>query len=212
MTVMLPTEEAWFRKLLTETVVWCTGLPIENEPVEDSGIKRRRLLGTRAGELNRRAFLSNAPQFWKTFQHRRARRLFAKARLETIAPLHNQLRSAFLKSQPFLPGQSVDERALIVRSVVTARGERLRLEGRYPATPIEHFADGKLLLFAPEETLSDGAATYASKGFFDVDNIPPWDTWVCYFERYVVSWVPPRLVALANAGIDANPEQCISWG
>jgi hypothetical protein len=44
-----------------------------------------------------------------------------------------------------------------------------------------------------------------------IDNIPPWDTWICFLEQYLVSWVPPQLRDLANDGIDANPEQCILW-
>ncbi len=50
-----------------------------------------------------------------------------------------------------------------------------------------------------------------TKGFFDVNNVPPWDTWVCYLDRYLVSWVPPVLEELASAGIRVNPEECIQW-
>ncbi len=49
-------------------------------------------------------------------------------------------------------------------------------------------------------------------------NVPPWDTRVCYVvehaERhrsYLIGWVPPQLVAVADAGIDVNPEVCILW-
>jgi hypothetical protein len=28
---------------------------------------------------------------------------------------------------------------------------------------------------------------------------------------YLVAWVPPQLLALAQAGIDANSERCIRW-
>jgi hypothetical protein len=31
------------------------------------------------------------------------------------------------------------------------------------------------------------------------------------FEEYLVSWVPPQLLELANAGVEVNPEQCILW-
>ena len=88
----------------------------------------------------------------------------------------------------------------------------------------EQFPDlrgGKLLLYFPDEDLSDGAAEVESKGFFDVYNAPPWDTWVAYFEEkggaskidrnYLLAYVPQKLVSLANAGIDVNPEECIQW-
>ncbi len=69
----------------------------------------------------------------------------------------------------------------------------------------------KILLYAPEENLADGAAKYSSKGFFDVDNVPPWDTWLTFSNGILLSWVPELLVGLAQNGIDANPEGCIRW-
>ena len=51
--------------------------------------------------------------------------------------------------------------------------------------------------------------------------MPPWDTWVAYLRdarsiesddtEYLVAWVPPKFVALADEGISVNPEQCIQW-
>ncbi len=73
------------------------------------------------------------------------------------------------------------------------------------------------MYFYPASSLSDGAAEDTSSGFFDADNQPPWDTWVTYepvsgVERgRILCWVPGSLVSLADAGIEANPEQCIVW-
>ena len=66
-------------------------------------------------------------------------------------------------------------------------------------------------MYAPEENLADGAAEYASFGFFDVDNVPPWDTWISMFEKYLISWVPAPLIGMVQEGLDVNPEQCILW-
>ena len=52
--------------------------------------------------------------------------------------------------------------------------------------------------------------------------MPPWDTWVDYCKdeqsnidsfdsEYLIAWVPPEFVGLANEGIAVNPEQCIQW-
>src|SRR5262249_48125813 len=114
----------------------------------------------------------------------------------------------------------------------------LRQEQRYPAQPAASLAGGRLVLFAPDESLFDGAAEDATRGFFDVNNMPGWDTWICYLEdtqriaehrqqwlaagaptayppvdydAYLVSWVPPRLLDLVSTGIDVNPEGCITW-
>ena len=46
--------------------------------------------------------------------------------------------------------------------------------------PIGGLSGGRLVACMPEVNLCDGAAEYSSEGYFDVDNIPPWDTWVWY--------------------------------
>jgi hypothetical protein len=70
---------------------------------------------------------------------------------------------------------------------------------------------GKLLLYEPLETVSDGAAEAASRGFFDVEDAPPWDTWFLYSNGAIYSWVPNSMIPFAQAGIDANPVDCIHW-
>jgi hypothetical protein len=125
--------------------------------------------------------------------------------------LAHQLRSPVLdpgcKRLPEIRPKQVS----VVESVANRRAEQLRLKQRYPSDIANDLQGGRLLLYSPDENLCDGAAQYSSKGFFDVDNIPPWDTWVCFFEQYLVSWVPPQLLELANIGIEVNPEQCILW-
>jgi hypothetical protein len=71
-------------------------------------------------------------------------------------------------------------------------------------------------------------AEAVSEGFFDVNNIPPCDTWVWMVRNirtfkyadgeqgeteanYLVSWVPPDFIPLATRGVEANPEECIRW-
>jgi hypothetical protein len=81
--------------------------------------------------------------------------------------------------------------------------------------------NGKLLLFYPDGSLSDGAAEPASRGFFDNDNLPASDTWVYYGtdgsgsrnfdQNFLVSWIPGQFVPLVNGGIEVNPEGCIEW-
>jgi hypothetical protein len=70
---------------------------------------------------------------------------------------------------------------------------------------------GRILLYIPQENLADGAAQVSSGGFYDADNVPPWDVWVGFSNSALVSWVPPTLIEVAQMGIDANPENCIRW-
>jgi hypothetical protein len=69
----------------------------------------------------------------------------------------------------------------------------------------------RLLIYQPLETVDDGAAEASSKGFFDVSDAPPWDTWLFYSNGTILSLVPGSFVGAAQAGIDANPVDCIHW-
>lgn len=170
----------------------------------------------------------------------------------------NNLRSPLLRPDSVDLDGGFSERQACVAGVVEERARLLRAEGRAPESLANDLAGGRLLLFAPDETLSDGAAYYGSRGFFDsgnTGNVPPWDAWVLYVEdepstweasedgiawrrgrwsyepplaptpftdfyvlypmphrtSYLVSWVPPELIPLAQAGIVVNPESCIEW-
>lgn len=70
---------------------------------------------------------------------------------------------------------------------------------------------GRLLVYFPAENVEDGASRAASSGFFDPYDAPPWDAWVHYAEGVLISWVPEGFVTRAQAGIDANPVDCIHW-
>jgi hypothetical protein len=200
-----------FRTRLSETAAWCMRHSIESNPVESIEARERRKLGAKAGEFAKKSVQTNGPKFWKSYLLRRALRLYAEAKLYELIPLAKQLRSPLLQPVPFESGQSSAARAKIVETLADKRADQLRIEQRYPSTLLPDPGAGRLLLYAPDENLCDGAAQSSSKGFFDVDNIPPWDTWVCFVDRYLVSWVPPQLLDLANQGVDANPEQCILW-
>ena len=168
--------------------------------------------------------------------------IFRKRLAETIAWCHGRsvrrLRTPSLKPATLL-SQYVDvdssglllwgspstrEREATVNSLANRRTHRLADIERRLSRPPDDLGHGRLLLFDPDGTLSDGAATPESDGFFDGDNVPAWDTWVWYagdrnfsqggwtmFASYLVAWVPPQLLELADAGIRVNPEECIRW-
>ena len=203
---------------LSEAIAWCSGQSLHCNPAESPEIQRRRKLGEKAAELSGQAWRLAWNNPLKYILRLRAERLFKEAQPRSIPPaLARQLRSKILDpgwySEPdrrmFPPDRPAQ--VAIVEAVVSRRAVQLRKNGHYPSTIEIGLQGGRLLLYAPNENLFDGAAEYSSRGFFDVDNIPPWDTWICFFDEYVVSWVPPQLLELANAGIEVNPEQCILW-
>jgi hypothetical protein len=112
--------------------------------------------------------------------------------------------------------------------VCLERSGRLRSSGKRNLPPVSDLAGGRLLAYFPDDNLFDGTAEAESHGFFDVNNIPPYDTWVCMVRNvrafafadgakgememnYLVAWVPPDFIQLANGGIEVDPEKCILW-
>jgi len=125
----------------------------------------------------------------------------------------------------------LESRGTQVFGIAAERERQLWKLGLISLEPVTDLRDGRLLAFDPDGILSDGAASLESRGFFDSDNVPPCDTWVDYiyeeayghriatapwsqwvpFESYLVAWVPPQLLELADAGISVIPEQCVVW-
>lgn len=111
-----------------------------------------------------------------------------------------------------------------VRDVQRIRNAILSQRGVLPSYDSISLPDeGCMLVYFPENNLADGAARVCSNGYFDDDNIPPWDTWIAYFEepvrengwmgdtQYLIAWVPKIFVETVDIGIWANPEKCIQW-
>jgi hypothetical protein len=119
------------------------------------------------------------------------------------------------------------QRQQLVEQIAEARATLLEKHGLARFSLAKRLNGGRLLAFTPDGTLQDGAATLATDGFLDDDNIPPWDTWIWYVindpvstpefwsgtvtDSYLLSWVPDSLIKVVDAGIDVNPEECIRW-
>jgi hypothetical protein len=101
-----------------------------------------------------------------------------------------------------------------MRLLLDARSIRLEQD----ITPVRCYEDlkgGKLLAYFPDETLWDGASEVASMEFFDVLDVPAWDTWVGLFTEqgrdFMVSYIPESFINFAQDGIDINCVSCIEW-
>ena len=131
------------------------------------------------------------------------------------------LRMLPLSTAPFFFALPPADQAALVADLVAARRLRIHTGAGLHTDAIESPDDGKLLLFYPDGSLSDGAAEAASRGFFDNYNLPASDTWVYYGtdgsgsrnfdQNFLVSWIPRQFVPLVNDGITVNPEGCIEW-
>lgn len=113
------------------------------------------------------------------------------------------------------------DRAAMVRWLCV---DRARLDSNVrsalPAGARNDLDEGDLLLYLPDQQLADGAAEQASNGFFDMDNTPPWDSWVALVRDsradvssrdQLICYVPAKLRDFVQRGIDVNPEGCIAW-
>jgi hypothetical protein len=123
-----------------------------------------------------------------------------------------------LRSVSLKPWILEANRQSTVRSVISSRSRHLR-DVPGPGG-VDALAGGRPLVYFPDLQLADGAAEQATMGFFDVDNTPPWDTWVALLRGnalgpsiadQLVCWIPPSFISLVERGIGVNPEGCIDW-
>jgi hypothetical protein len=148
-------------------------------------------------------------------------------RLGKVSIPPESLRNSELRPPAFGMVPDTGERCRWVERI-GGRREELLARRCYGLRPLagdaraSDLAGGRLLLFYPDETLSDGAAELSSYGLFDFDNEPPWDALVWYvpsdrwpeddrLTSFGVYWIPPQLLDLADAGVQVNPEACIRW-
>ncbi|MGB2642636.1 MAG: hypothetical protein WBG02_14805 [Candidatus Acidiferrum sp.] len=141
-----------------------------------------------------------------------AESLFAAANPGSIdPPLRQLLRSAAFRSYAASLFQPGENRTELVERLAEQRVSLLREINAYPPEVSSDLAGGRLLVYEPDFNVVDGASQYTSKGYFDEQDAPPWDTWVCYFDRHLISWVPASLLGLVQAGIEVNPVDCIRF-
>jgi hypothetical protein len=137
--------------------------------------------------------------------------------------------SEFPRSNALHPRHFQANRKSLVWWVAADRELALKTQVPVTAERIE----GRVLLYAPDETVVDGASEAASDGFFNWEDEPPWDLWLGwvvqlrYFapppdstqtgpqnrraREYLVCWIPRSLVETADKGVEVNPVACIEW-
>ena len=86
---------------------------------------------------------------------------------------------------------------------------------------------GRMLVMRPNDTLSDGLSKQITRGFFDVNNLPPPMLTVALVDcpefyrpdkdiilqqdYYILSYIPKSFVPMVHEAINTNPEECILW-
>jgi hypothetical protein len=81
-------------------------------------------------------------------------------------------------------------------------------------------AMGGMLAFNLDACFFDGAVSAETQGFFDDEDLPPWDTWIAYTERHgageagenvLVSWMPESYRQLAERAIAVHMCNAYAW-
>jgi hypothetical protein len=74
---------------------------------------------------------------------------------------------------------------------------------------------GRILRHSLRETTYSCTTQDISGGFFDSQDLPPWDLWVAIHggesAPTLLSWIPDILIERANAGTEASAEECFDW-
>lgn len=120
-------------------------------------------------------------------------------------------------------GSRTDDAARLERlvpQVCEARRRCLAAKGD-PVHSGDWRADGRLLLYSPSDSLSEGYSAVVSDGVFDVCDCPGFGLWVDFLRPApqqsvhvcgtLVAYVPSGLIPLVDQGIDGNSTACIAW-
>lgn len=70
---------------------------------------------------------------------------------------------------------------------------------------------GKWLCFDPSSTMYDELAEEESLGFFDSDDVPPPEFWVCIDNDLLISFIPSKFLDVANLGVDCCISGSLFW-
>jgi len=203
-----------FKLPIQDAIRWCAQLALMSQDLDSPAVSQRRTLLVEANRLwdEARQVAKSGWVKWNirdTVQWEAAQKILAEV-IDSSKPIVSKLRSSQLR-----PGFPVDryksesDWSVAVEELIVKRSGMLTQGWNQQVA--EYAKGGRILLYFPEENLACGAAQVGSGGFYDEDNVPPWDIWVGFFDGALLSWVPPALVEVAQMGIDVNPENCIQW-
>lgn len=151
----------------------------------------------------------------KLFQRRQAETMVWCNLRASIADPVGSLRTHALRPRTSLEAVPIRDRRSFVEILGDARAAMLQ-EARIPIpsrVPLK--SDGRVLYYQYESSTRDTGAPHFSKGFFNLDDAPPWDSWIYYNAEpghsFLLSWVPCALIEIANQGLLSNSDQCICW-
>jgi hypothetical protein len=115
----------------------------------------------------------------------------------------------------FRPNSLAGSRKSVVQSVIAKRSQRLRSKHEVIKSGKWSQA-GRLIACRPDLNLSEGAMLVATAGYFDYEELPPYDTWVGFvfepnFMSFLISWVPDAYIHVVAEGLAVSSTECAIW-
>jgi len=180
------------------------------------------------GWMEHDGLLLTPPQFVFAFRLRLAETItFCAGRDLPLRSLELEPRTLIgrLSNQEWPYSRDIDWPGMVMQLAITRR-RLLERSGKAPSRPASSVAGGRLLVLDPRVTFSIGQARTYSNGYFDTEDLPPWDTWVMQVPEpspaprtdprrmtphYLVAWVPPAYVAWAGVAVETNEEGSLQW-
>jgi len=153
----------------------------------------------------------------------------AKLRTPELCPtdlIYTRDKHGYTHMEPPLWSQVPEVLNEVVEEVARRRADQLKQRNSYPLAPAQHLAGGRLLCYAPYENLAEGVEEQETHGYFDVNAVPPWDTWLCFaiqqareqnrlyrwHDTYLISWVHPELVDIVDKGaVATSTTHALEW-
>lgn len=90
--------------------------------------------------------------------------------------------------------------------------KRRELLGRFQIELRPKLRAGRLLVTDLFSNLAHGLAEVDTRGFFNGNDIAPWDSWVTKLDSFLVSWVPNSLITIVERElIQTCPTESFGW-
>jgi|GEM_PF-1505328 len=70
---------------------------------------------------------------------------------------------------------------------------------------------GRLLLVAQDYSNHNNLTSDLTGGFFDYNDVPPWDTWIMLIEGILVCWIPGEFQAIVHEAMQYEAIGILAW-
>ena len=121
---------------------------------------------------------------------------------------------------------TISEQEHYVRNIILTRRSLIKSTRIPLLDPDLIIEKGRLLFSYPNQMKSGGLLNYSTGGFFDENDLPPIDSWICFgkyarrsvldhsswYTDLLISWVPNSYVKQVDSIIKPQKDLEVSWG